>query len=193
MKRLTWQYHIISIEGVVFAKMNTIVTPFLTLAGNCLSYMNSRWVSEKDPYIPLLFSVSFSWNIMLLLRHWRCMITRSSRRIHNFLKNKYKNRNVTIFHDILQVILNPAWSLSDLPYSKLFVYFPVHDDVIKWKHFPRHRPLWGEFTGHRWIPLTMASDAELWFFLWSAPEETLEWIIVRLVIWDAIALIMTSL
>ena len=24
--------------------------------------------------------------------------------------------------------------------------------------------LWGEFTGHRWIPLTKASDAELWFF-----------------------------
>ena len=31
-------------------------------------------------------------------------------------------------------------------------------------------PLWGEFTGHRWIPLTKASDAELWCFLWSPPE-----------------------
>ena len=31
-------------------------------------------------------------------------------------------------------------------------------------------PLWGEFTGHRWIPLTKASDAELWCSLWSAPE-----------------------
>ena len=29
-------------------------------------------------------------------------------------------------------------------------------------------PLCGEFTGHRWIPLTKASDAELWCFLWSA-------------------------
>ena len=29
--------------------------------------------------------------------------------------------------------------------------------------------LWGEFTSHRWIPLTRASDAELWCFLWSAP------------------------
>ena len=26
-------------------------------------------------------------------------------------------------------------------------------------------PLCGEFTGHRWIPLTKASDAELWCFL----------------------------
>ena len=28
----------------------------------------------------------------------------------------------------------------------------------------------GEFTGHRWIPRTKASDAELWCDLWSAPE-----------------------
>ena len=31
-------------------------------------------------------------------------------------------------------------------------------------------PLCGKLTGHRWIPRTKASDAELWCFLWSAPE-----------------------
>ena len=31
----------------------------------------------------------------------------------------------------------------------------IHDDVIKWKHFPRYLP--------------EASDAELWCFFWSAP------------------------
>ena len=31
-------------------------------------------------------------------------------------------------------------------------------------------PLCGELTGHRLIPLTKASDAEPWCFLWSAPE-----------------------
>ena len=40
-----------------------------------------------------------------------------------------------------------------------------HDDVIKWKHFPRHRP----FVRRMQIPLTKLSDAELWCFLWSAP------------------------
>ena len=29
--------------------------------------------------------------------------------------------------------------------------------------------LCGEFTGHRWIPHTKASDAELWCFHWSVP------------------------
>ena len=28
-------------------------------------------------------------------------------------------------------------------------------------------PLWGEFTGHRWIPLAKTSNAELSRFLWS--------------------------
>ena len=31
-----------------------------------------------------------------------------------------------------------------------------------------------EFTGPRWIPRTKASDAEIWYFLWSAPEWTIE-------------------
>ena len=34
---------------------------------------------------------------------------------------------------------------------------PLHDDVIKWNHFPRYLPLCGEFSGHRRIPLTKAS------------------------------------
>ena len=41
--------------------------------------------------------------------------------------------------------------------------------------------------------LTKASDAQLWVFLWSAPEQTVEKTIERPVICDAIAPIMTSL
>ena len=54
-------------------------------------------------------------------------------------------------------------------------------------------PLWWEFAGHRWIPLTKASDVELWCFLWSPVEQTVEQTIEIPVIWDAITLIMTSL
>ena len=35
-------------------------------------------------------------------------------------------------------------------------------------------PLWWEPTGQRWIPLTKVSDAELWCFLLSSPEQTVE-------------------
>ena len=43
-------------------------------------------------------------------------------------------------------------------------------------------PLRWESTGHRWIPLSKASDAELWCFLWSAPEQTVEQTFETLVI-----------
>ena len=45
--------------------------------------------------------------------------------------------------------------------------------------------LCGEFTGLQWVPRTKASDAELWCFLWSAPEPTVEQTMETLVIWDA--------
>ena len=51
----------------------------------------------------------------------------------------------------------------------------VHGDVIKWKHFPRY---WlfvrGTLPRSLVVPLTKASDAELWCFMWSAPEQTVE-------------------
>ena len=54
-------------------------------------------------------------------------------------------------------------------------------------------PLCVEFTRHRWIILKKASDVELWYFLWSAPEQMVEQTIEAPVIWVAIALITTSL
>ena len=72
-----------------------------------------------------------------------------------------------------------TYSNQQCLYSYCFSFIEIttitfHDDVIKWKHFPRYWPLCGEFTGPRWIPGTKASDAELWCFLWSASEWTVE-------------------
>ena len=53
-------------------------------------------------------------------------------------------------------------------------------------------PLLGVSTGDRWIPLKKASDAELWCFLSSALEQAVNQTTETPVIWDAIALIMTS-
>ena len=55
------------------------------------------------------------------------------------------------------------------------------------------RPLWGEYTGHMWIPLTKASDAEFWCFLWCASEQADAQTIETPVITDAITLMMTSM
>ena len=46
--------------------------------------------------------------------------------------------------------------------KKLTGFWPLelHDDVIKWKHFPRYWPFCGELNSHQWILLTEASNAE---------------------------------
>ena len=49
-------------------------------------------------------------------------------------------------------------------------------------------PLWGDSPGQQWIPLTKASEAERWCFLWSAPQQTVQQIIKTPVIWDGIAI-----
>ena len=68
----------------------------------------------------------------------------------------------------------------------MITWFPKYQCSQSWEHrFVYHMmtssngniflftgPLCGEFTGHRLIPLTKASDAELWLFLWSASEQT---------------------
>ena len=48
-------------------------------------------------------------------------------------------------------------------------------------------------AGNSPVTRTEASDAELWCFLWSEPGRTTEQTMETQVIWDAIALIMTSL
>ena len=54
-------------------------------------------------------------------------------------------------------------------------------------------PMWDESTGHRWIPLTKANEAEVLCFIWSTPQQTVEQTIGNLVMWDVIALFITSL
>ena len=56
--------------------------------------------------------------------------------------------------------------------TSIFPVFMMTSSIQK--HVPHH---WlfcgeftgdcGEFTGHRWTPLTQTSDAELWCFLWT--------------------------
>ena len=68
----------------------------------------------------------------------------------------------------------------------------MHEDVIKWKLFPR---CWPFVRGIYRTPvdsLHKASDVERWFFL-SAPEQMVQQTIETSLIWEAIALIMRSL
>ena len=62
-----------------------------------------------------------------------------------------------------------------------------HDDVIKWKHFPRY---WPFVRGIHRSPVNSPHTgqcAELWCFLWSTPDQTVEETIETPLFWDAIA------
>ena len=54
--------------------------------------------------------------------------------------------------------------------------FMHHDNVIKWKHFPRNWPFVRGIHRSRWFPHTKPSDAELWCFLWSASLWINDWV-----------------
>ena len=88
--------------------------------------------------------------------------------------------NAIIWWLVNGILANIPWKLCSRAiqgnhiYSSLFSLkrktITQHDDVINGNIFHVTEPLCGEFTGHRWIPRTKASDAELWCFLWFAPE-----------------------
>ena len=78
----------------------------------------------------------------------------------NLITNKY-----LAGIDCSRASTSTAWSY-DLKccYQQRTEYYFIHDDVIKWKHFPRYWPFLRGITGHRWIPRTKASDAKLYVF-----------------------------
>ena len=101
---------------------------------------------------------------------------------HHGYPNTTTRESCACILDVLQVtfllVVNPGvykrWHfynkrrfMANLSTSCLRMY---HDDVIKWKHFPRYWPFVRGIHRSRWIPRTKVSDAELWCFLWSAPE-----------------------
>ena len=68
--------------------------------------------------------------------------------------------------------LNRSGGLCNMGYpSEMHLKLKPHDDVIKWKHFPRYWPFVRSPVNS---PHKKASDAELWCFLWSASEQAVE-------------------
>ena len=77
---------------------------------------------------------------------------------------------VAIYRVILRISLSIMMSNRTASIMIFCLLAKCHDDVIKWKHFPRYWSFVRGIHRSRWIPRTKASDAELWCFLWSASE-----------------------
>ena len=63
------------------------------------------------------------------------------------------------------IFLFRAILVSNLEQFMVHELIILHDDVIKWKHFPRNLPFVRGIHRSRWIPHTKASDAELSWML----------------------------
>ena len=62
-----------------------------------------------------------------------------------------------------------SWRRGERPYCVHSMMTSSNGNIVRVAGL-----LCGEFTDHRCIPLTKARDAELWCFLRSAPEPTVE-------------------
>ena len=90
----------------------------------------------------------------------------------NAMHTKTYNGFVTISND-LQIFFRHSYSYMILHLRGLNCGNKL---TSLWRHQRKHFPRYWSFVRGihwlPWIPLTKASDAELWCFLWSAPEQT---------------------
>ena len=109
-----------------------------------------------------------------LRRHIACVMSQIYREywhISILLIDKH-----SLFIYIYTYIYIYTFLVPHLPHSTIFILNTFHGVIAYMKTssngniFRVTGLLCGEFTGPRWIPRTKASDAELWSFLWSAPE-----------------------
>ena len=91
----------------------------------------------------------------------------------NILINRFINRYVSEINKNDTVLT--LWAFIDVYlHQRIFSLYKVMMRSSNGNIFRVTGHLCGEFTGPRWIPLTKASDAELWCFLWSASEWKVE-------------------
>ena len=122
-----------------------------------------------------LFAEHSSPPVRLISYRLRDLLHDAERMVRNSIqeKNGISCRKCCVKQSNISTITTKNKSLF-LPMSYNIHNLVWHDDFIKWKHFPRCWPFVRGIHRSRWIPLTKASDGELWCFLWSAPEQTVQ-------------------
>ena len=146
--------------------------PVLCCFKLCASFHSHRWIHTKVTVRKRSIRVKigdFLSRVTLKFDrwHWKTighLFYATSSFVHYFtsigeFKLELQSRNAEVGLNWTIFLVVWPWNLTD-----------DHDDVIKWKHFPRNWPFVRGIHRSRWIPHTKASDAELWCFLWFASE-----------------------
>ena len=149
-------------------------------AGTC-PLMSVIMNTPKRPRKDQVTVASLHWtkclNFPLELAHccpwsWSRLKDRNQRFVHHLTSPEYSlcigYNPIHTLYIMIQVTQEP-WYNQPGCHACTDDYL-VHDDVIKWKHFPRYWPFVRGIHRSPWIPFTKANDAKFWCFLWYAPE-----------------------
>ena len=132
-------------------------------------WMINKWKTNKWHDI-ILILLGTTCRRSCIHRHTRTHI------IHEYSIHVYVRRHAHIctwYIFLLRLCLEQSVHLLSIWYGISMCYRSMlgHDDVIKWNHFTRY---WPYVRGiHRWPVISphKGSNAELWYILWSAPED----------------------
>ena len=147
-----------------------------------LCRFHCMWVIRPQKKIKWNFSQDCSEKWLEIYKNALTKHDMATSKIPLSTKTKYGLRHHFKWERIMNghlIVLQKWWSTDGqaLTYSITCVDTNVTVIMIKSSNgniFRVTGPLWEEFTHHRWIPLTKASDAELWYFLWFAPEQIIQ-------------------
>ena len=131
----------------------------------------------NSPQSPVMqtFYIAFDISLKLLNKQSSCWRFETSWRSRDVTVLTIRENDMFSPFAILITNLRLLWLYRYFTWQPFVIYSQIwtkviHDDVIKWKHFPRYWPFVRGIHRSRGIHRTKASDAQLWWFLWSAPE-----------------------
>ena len=148
---------------LILPRINSIRQKLATFLSLCM-----RAVTSAHPFRPKPFSFAITLHLTCRGR----MVVRAK-----WMQNQISNMRNILPHvrSIVPKIL--GMQLVHPRHYNVFRMMRVHAVVLTSSDGNTVRVtglLSGEPTSHRWIPLTKASDVDLWYFLWCAPEQTLK-------------------
>ena len=121
--------------------------------GNCHCIRLS--VSQQLPfeYSRSYLNINGAKSRLRMASHWLILIENLKTFPMFLTALAHQNRAVYVYESMLHWPWERFWQITTAITVGGIVH-SIHDDVIKWKHFPRYWPFVREFTGLLWIPRT---------------------------------------
>ena len=144
---------------IEYHKDSTLLTTAIRHKTHGSKSTNSATVWSQDYWKALIYNISTKWRYICSITYW----------LETPTKTRWKQMS--------PINTESCTSMSFARFERIMFYFS-HGYLFCVNMMTSSNGIifrvtgqfcW-EFNGNRWIPRTKASDAELWYFLWSAPE-----------------------